>query len=85
MALCKHPNVLRVNGAFVTDSKLYIVTPYLSAGEFMLQNKERTSGHDGDVVAYFACVLCCPCIGRDSSVAHGRALFLSDALSCMNL
>ncbi|KAG0257403.1 hypothetical protein BG011_003962 [Mortierella polycephala] len=32
MALCKHPNVLRVNGAFVTDSKLYIVTPYLSAG-----------------------------------------------------
>ncbi|KAF8976779.1 hypothetical protein BGZ46_007975, partial [Entomortierella lignicola] len=33
MALCKHPNVLRVNGAFVTDSKLYIVTPYLSAGK----------------------------------------------------
>ncbi|KAF9373448.1 hypothetical protein CPB97_000536 [Podila verticillata] len=32
MALCKHANVLRVNGAFVTDSKLYIVTPYLSAG-----------------------------------------------------
>ncbi|KAG0202275.1 hypothetical protein BGX28_005160 [Mortierella sp. GBA30] len=32
MALCKHVNVLRVNGAFVTDSKLYIVTPYLSAG-----------------------------------------------------
>ncbi|GJJ73660.1 serine/threonine-protein kinase OSR1/STK39 [Entomortierella parvispora] len=32
MALCKHPNVLRVNGAFVMDSKLYIVTPYLSAG-----------------------------------------------------
>ncbi|KAF9126111.1 hypothetical protein BGW39_006869 [Mortierella sp. 14UC] len=32
MALCKHPNVLRVNGAFVADSKLYIVTPYLSAG-----------------------------------------------------
>ncbi|KAF9431974.1 hypothetical protein BGZ76_011465 [Entomortierella beljakovae] len=33
MALCKHPNVLRVNGAFVTESKLYIVTPYLSAGK----------------------------------------------------
>ncbi|KAG0340815.1 hypothetical protein BG004_006269 [Podila humilis] len=32
MALCKHANVLRVNGAFVADSKLYIVTPYLSAG-----------------------------------------------------
>ncbi|KAG0041688.1 hypothetical protein BGZ83_001445 [Gryganskiella cystojenkinii] len=32
MALCKHPNVLRVNGAFVMDSKLYIVTPFLSAG-----------------------------------------------------
>ncbi|KAF9931573.1 hypothetical protein BGZ67_005240 [Mortierella alpina] len=32
MALCKHPNVLRVNGAFVTESKLYIVTPFLSAG-----------------------------------------------------
>lgn len=75
MALCKHPNVLRVNGAFVTDSKLYIVTPYLSAGEFMLQ-KERKDDVD---------VLCCPCIGGNSSVAHGRALFLSDALSCMNL
>lgn len=33
MALCKHPNVLRVSGAFVKDSKLYIVTPYLSAGK----------------------------------------------------
>ncbi|KAG0244868.1 hypothetical protein BGX31_008411 [Mortierella sp. GBA43] len=33
MALSKHPNVLRVNGAFVKDSKLYIVMPYLSAGK----------------------------------------------------
>ncbi|KAF9426717.1 hypothetical protein BGZ94_006109 [Podila epigama] len=32
MALCKHPNVIRVHGAFVADSKLNIVTPYLSAG-----------------------------------------------------
>ncbi|KAF9364909.1 hypothetical protein BGX34_012081 [Mortierella sp. NVP85] len=32
MALCKHPNVLRVNGAFVKESKLYIIMPYLSAG-----------------------------------------------------
>jgi len=33
MALCKHANVLRVNGAFVKDSKLYIIMPYLSAGK----------------------------------------------------
>ncbi|KAI8371579.1 kinase-like domain-containing protein [Radiomyces spectabilis] len=32
MALSKHPNVLRVYGSFVSGSKLYIVTPYLSAG-----------------------------------------------------
>ncbi|KAI9497652.1 kinase-like domain-containing protein [Zychaea mexicana] len=32
MALSKHPNVLRVYGSFVNGSKLYIVTPYLSAG-----------------------------------------------------
>ncbi|CAO3587048.1 unnamed protein product [Absidia cylindrospora] len=32
MALSKHPNVLRVYGSFVTGSKLYIITPYLSAG-----------------------------------------------------
>ncbi|CAO3687343.1 unnamed protein product [Rhizopus stolonifer] len=32
MALSKHANVLRVYGSFVNGSKLYIVTPYLSAG-----------------------------------------------------
>ncbi|CDH49476.1 kinase family protein [Lichtheimia corymbifera JMRC:FSU:9682] len=32
MALSKHPNVLQVYGSFVNGSKLYIVTPYLSAG-----------------------------------------------------
>ncbi|ORY99170.1 kinase-like domain-containing protein [Syncephalastrum racemosum] len=32
MALSKHPNVLRVYGSFVSGSKLYIVTPYLSGG-----------------------------------------------------
>ncbi|KAI8062497.1 kinase-like domain-containing protein, partial [Gongronella butleri] len=32
MALSKHPNVLRVYGSFVQGSKLYIITPYLSAG-----------------------------------------------------
>ncbi|KAF7723139.1 hypothetical protein EC973_002321 [Apophysomyces ossiformis] len=32
MALSKHPNVLPVYGSFVNGSKLYIVTPYLSAG-----------------------------------------------------
>lgn len=41
MALCKHPNVLRVNGAFVTDSKLYIVTPYLSAGKIDTNRMQR--------------------------------------------
>ena len=32
MSLSKHPNLLAVHGSFVTDSKLYIVTPFLSAG-----------------------------------------------------
>ncbi|KAI8344838.1 kinase-like domain-containing protein [Chlamydoabsidia padenii] len=32
MALSKHPNVLRVYGSFVSGSKLYIITPYLSGG-----------------------------------------------------
>ena len=38
MALSKHPNVLRVHGSFVNGSKLYIVTPYLSAG---MKKKEK--------------------------------------------
>ncbi|KAG0026192.1 hypothetical protein BGZ81_006564 [Podila clonocystis] len=47
MALCKHPNVLRVNGAFVTDSKLYIVTPYLSAGSCLdIMKAAYPSGFD---------------------------------------
>ncbi|KAF9083467.1 hypothetical protein BGX23_011471 [Mortierella sp. AD031] len=45
MALCKHPNVLRVNGAFVADSKLYIVTPFLSAGSCL--DIMRTAYPDG--------------------------------------
>jgi len=32
MNLCRHPNLLPVFGSFVNGSKLYIVTPYLSAG-----------------------------------------------------
>ena len=32
MNLCKHPNLLNVKGSFVVGSKLYIITPYLSAG-----------------------------------------------------
>jgi len=32
MSLCKHPNLLTVYGSFVHESKLYIVTPLLSAG-----------------------------------------------------
>jgi len=32
MSLCKHPNILTVYGSFVHESKLYIVTPLLSAG-----------------------------------------------------
>jgi len=32
MNLCRHPNLLTVYGSFVNGSKLYIVTPYLSAG-----------------------------------------------------
>ncbi|CAI2167104.1 18327_t:CDS:10 [Funneliformis geosporum] len=33
MSLSKHANVLRVCGSFVNESKLYIVTPYMSADE----------------------------------------------------
>lgn len=32
MSLCKHPNVLRVYASFVVGDKLWIVTPYMSAG-----------------------------------------------------
>ncbi|KAG1378892.1 hypothetical protein G6F61_005435 [Rhizopus arrhizus] len=32
MALCKHPNILKVYGSFMSGSKLYIATPYLSGG-----------------------------------------------------
>jgi len=32
MHLCRHENLLTVYGSFVNGSKLYIVTPYLSAG-----------------------------------------------------
>jgi len=34
MSLCKHPNLLTVYGSFVHESKLYIVTPLLSAGNY---------------------------------------------------
>ncbi|KAI8075865.1 kinase-like domain-containing protein [Gilbertella persicaria] len=45
MALSKHPNVLRVYGSFVNGSKLYIVTPYLSAGSCL--DIMKTSFPDG--------------------------------------
>jgi serine/threonine protein kinase len=32
MTLCRHKNLLPVYGAFVNGHKLFIVTPYLSAG-----------------------------------------------------
>ncbi|KAI9225130.1 hypothetical protein BC828DRAFT_435749 [Blastocladiella britannica] len=35
MSLCKHPNVLRVYASFVAESKLFIVTPFLSAGSVL--------------------------------------------------
>ncbi|KAG0910395.1 hypothetical protein G6F33_007928 [Rhizopus arrhizus] len=34
MALSKHPNILQVFGSFVHGPKLYIVTPYMSVGNF---------------------------------------------------
>jgi len=36
MSLCKHPNILTVYGSFVHESKLYIVTPLLSAGNLLI-------------------------------------------------
>ncbi|KAI8098691.1 uncharacterized protein BX664DRAFT_271447 [Halteromyces radiatus] len=45
MALSKHPNVLRVYGSFVSGSKLYIITPYLSAGSCL--DIMKTSYPDG--------------------------------------
>ncbi|RKP08652.1 kinase-like domain-containing protein, partial [Thamnocephalis sphaerospora] len=32
LSLCRHPNVLRVYGSFVENTKLYIVTPFLAGG-----------------------------------------------------
>ncbi|CAO3699685.1 unnamed protein product [Rhizopus stolonifer] len=43
MALCKHPNVLRVYGSFVNGSKLYIITPYLSGGSCLDIMRNRFS------------------------------------------
>ncbi|KAJ2960390.1 hypothetical protein NQZ79_g4227 [Umbelopsis isabellina] len=45
MALSKHTNVLRVYGSFVSGSKLYIVTPYLSGGSCL--DIMKTSFVDG--------------------------------------
>ncbi|KAI9254822.1 kinase-like domain-containing protein [Sporodiniella umbellata] len=43
MALCKHPNVLRVYGSFVNGSKLYIITPYLFGGSCLDIMRNRFS------------------------------------------
>ncbi|KAL1920453.1 uncharacterized protein VTP21DRAFT_830 [Calcarisporiella thermophila] len=52
MSLCKHPNVLKVYGAFVHESKLYIVTPYLSGGSCLdIMRKAFPEGFDEITIA----------------------------------
>ncbi|KAI8339727.1 hypothetical protein BC941DRAFT_512068 [Chlamydoabsidia padenii] len=52
MALSKHPNVLHVYGSFVSGSKLYIVTPYLSAGSCLdIMKSSFSNGFDEITIA----------------------------------
>ncbi|TPX37127.1 hypothetical protein SmJEL517_g00945 [Synchytrium microbalum] len=55
MSLCKHPNLLRVYGSFVHDAKLYIVTPFLSAGSCL--DIMKTAYPDGMEEAAIATIL----------------------------
>ncbi|TPX34793.1 hypothetical protein SeMB42_g07262 [Synchytrium endobioticum] len=55
MSLCKHSNLLRVYGSFVHDSKLYIVTPFLSAGSCL--DIMKTAYPDGMDEAAIATIL----------------------------
>eukprot|EP00158_Paraphelidium_tribonemae_P006360 Partr_v1_DN27787_c0_g1_i4_m67222 putative ste20-related kinase adaptor len=55
MSLCKHPNLLNVKGSFVVGSKLYIVTPFLSAGSCL--DIMKSSFPDGLDEASICCIL----------------------------
>ncbi|CAG8503703.1 4649_t:CDS:10 [Diversispora eburnea] len=55
MSLSKHPNVLRVYGSFVNESKLFIATPYMSAGS--CSDIMKTSYPDGFEEAVIATIL----------------------------
>ncbi|KAG2235741.1 hypothetical protein INT48_009156 [Thamnidium elegans] len=52
MALSKHPNVLKVYGSFVSGSKLYIATPYLSGGSCLdIMKNGFKDGFEESVIA----------------------------------
>ncbi|KAI9246389.1 kinase-like domain-containing protein [Helicostylum pulchrum] len=52
MALSKHPNVLKVHGSFVSGSKLYIATPYLSGGSCLdIMKNGFKDGFEESVIA----------------------------------
>ncbi|GBC02079.1 hypothetical protein RclHR1_04440009 [Rhizophagus clarus] len=55
MSLSKHANVLRVYGSFVNESKLFIVTPYMSAGS--CSDIMKTAHPDGFEESIIATIL----------------------------
>ncbi|RGB32500.1 kinase-like domain-containing protein, partial [Rhizophagus diaphanus] len=52
MSLSKHANVLRVYGSFVNESKLFIVTPYMSAGSCSdIMKTAHPDGFEENIIA----------------------------------
>lgn len=63
MSLSKHPHLLPVYGSFVNESKLYIVTPFLSAGSCL--DIMKTSFPDGFEEVAIATILKQALLGLD--------------------
>jgi serine/threonine protein kinase len=52
MSLSKHQNLLPVHGSFVNESKLFIVTPFLSAGSCLdIMKSAFTEGFEETAIA----------------------------------
>ncbi|CAG8446522.1 4560_t:CDS:10 [Funneliformis caledonium] len=70
MSLSKHTNVLRVYGSFVNESKLYIVTPYMSAGS--CSDIMKTTHPDGFEEQVIAAILKQALLGLDYLHKNGH-------------
>ncbi|CAG8521280.1 14813_t:CDS:2, partial [Acaulospora colombiana] len=70
MSLSKHPNILRVYCSFVNESKLFIVTPYMSAGS--CSDIMKTAYPDGFEETVIATILKQALQGLDYLHKHGQ-------------